>query len=373
MHFKNIYLRSFRLFLFPLAVLYGMIIVIRNWIYDKKAIKSVTFNLPIISVGNLSVGGTGKSPMVEFLVSLLKNKYPLATLSRGYKRRTSGYVLAQENTDAIEIGDEPMQFHLTHPDVSVAVGEKRIEAIPQLLFDRPDTKLIILDDAFQHREINVGFNILLTEYSNLYTRDFYLPTGDLRDQVSSAKRAQIIIVTKCPADLSEDERFRIIKEISPVEGQSVFFTSIEYKDPYHIVTRLQAPLVHTEEVLLVCGIANPEPLTDYIHEKVNTYEAIFYSDHHLFSIDDIYEMKKRFSEIKNKDKRLLTTEKDAVRLVKYSQYLAELPFYVMPITVHFLFGQEKEFAEIINAYPREFYKHQADEIRNENEMEEILS
>ena len=373
MHFKNIYLRSFRLFLFPLAVLYGIIVVLRNWIYDKKAIKSVSFNLPIISVGNLSVGGTGKSPMVELLVSLLKQKYSLGTLSRGYKRRTSGYVLAQENTDAIEIGDEPMQFHLTHPDVAVAVGEKRIEAIPQLLYDRPDIKLIILDDAFQHREINAGLNILLTEYSNLYTRDFYLPTGDLRDQISSAKRAQIIIVTKCPADLSEDERFRIMKEISPVEGQSVFFTSIEYKDPYHIVTKQKLPLVMTEEVLLVCGIANPEPLTDYIHETVSTYEAIFYSDHHLFSIDDIYEMKRRFNEIKNKEKRLLTTEKDAVRLVKYNEYLAEMPFYVIPITVHFLFDQEKEFADIVNAFPRDFYRRQADEIRQENELEEAHS
>jgi tetraacyldisaccharide 4'-kinase len=373
MHFKNIYLRSFRLFLFPLAVLYGLIVVLRNWLYDRRIIKSVSFNLPIITVGNLSVGGTGKSPMVDYLVSILKKQYPLATLSRGYKRRTSGYLLAQENTDAIEIGDEPMQFHLTHPDIAVAVGEKRIEAIPQLLYDRPDTRLIILDDAFQHREINTDFNILLTEYSNLYTRDFYLPTGDLRDQISSARRARIIIVTKCPSDLSEDERFRIMKEIAPRSGQSVFFTSIEYKQPYHIVTRNPLSLSHTEEILLICGIANPEPLTDYIHEKTNTYEAIFYSDHHLFSIDDIYEMKRKFSDIRNKEKRILTTEKDAVRLVKYKEYLADLPFYVIPITVHFLFGQAKEFADIIQSFPRDFYKKQAEEIVRENELEESIS
>jgi tetraacyldisaccharide 4'-kinase len=373
MHFKNIYLRSFRLFLFPIAVVYGLIVLLRNWMYDQKIIKSVTFNLPIITVGNLSVGGTGKSPMVDYLAAILKKQYPVATLSRGYKRRTSGYVLAQENTDAIEIGDEPMQFHLTHPDIAVAVGEKRIEAIPQLLYDRPDTRLIILDDAFQHREINTDFNILLTEYSNLYTRDFYLPTGDLRDQISSARRARIIIVTKCPADLSENERFMIMKELAPRSGQTVFFTSIEYKDPYHIISKEVLPLSHTEEILLACGIANPEPLTDYIHETTNTYEAIFYSDHHLFSIDDIYEMKRRFSDIRNQEKRILTTEKDAVRLVKYKEYLAELPFYVIPITVHFLFGQEKEFAEIIQSFPRDFYRKQAEEIIRENELEESIS
>jgi tetraacyldisaccharide 4'-kinase len=182
MHFKNIYLRSFRLFLFPLAYLYGLIIHLRNILYDRDIIGSVTFNLPIICVGNLSVGGTGKSPMVEYLANLLKKDYSIATLSRGYKRRTSGYVLANERSTAIEIGDEPMQFHLSHPDIAVAVGEQRIEAIPQLLYDRPQTQLIILDDAFQHREINPGFNIILTEFSNLYSRDFYLPTGDLRDQ-----------------------------------------------------------------------------------------------------------------------------------------------------------------------------------------------
>jgi tetraacyldisaccharide 4'-kinase len=237
MHFKNIYLRSFRLFLFPLAYLYGLIIYLRNLLYDRDIIGSVTFNLPIFCVGNLSVGGTGKSPMVEYLANLLKNEYAIATLSRGYKRRTSGYVLANERSTAIEIGDEPMQFHLSHPDIAVAVGEQRIEAIPQLLYDRPETQLIILDDAFQHREINPGFNIILTEYANLYSRDFYLPTGDLRDQKSSARRADIIVVTKCPAVVSDHERFMIMRELNPLPGQEIFFTTIEYNTPYHIVTK----------------------------------------------------------------------------------------------------------------------------------------
>lgn len=373
MHFKNIYLRSFRLFLFPLAVLYGGVVIVRNWLYNKHFIKSVTFNLPIISVGNLSVGGTGKSPMVDYMVSLLKKKYAVATLSRGYKRRTSGYVLARENTDAIEIGDEPMQFHLRHPDVAVAVGEKRIEAIPQLLFDRPDTQLIILDDAFQHREINAGLNILLTEYSNLYTRDFFLPTGDLRDQISSANRAQVIIVTKCPDDLTEDQRFTFMKELDPLPGQHVFFTRIEYRTPFHITNTAEHELSVEEEVLLICGIANPEPLTAHIHEHCSTYEAIFYSDHHIFSIDDIREIRRKFNSIDHPQKIILATEKDAVRLMKYKDHLHDLPFYVLPITVHFLFDQGKEFDELVKAYPRDFYLNQAEEIRKENEIEEMIN
>jgi tetraacyldisaccharide 4'-kinase len=248
-----------------------------------------------------------------------------------------------------------MQFHLSHPDIAVAVGEQRIEAIPQLLYDRPETQLIILDDAFQHREINPGFNIILTEYSNLYSRDFYLPTGDLRDQKSSAKRADIIVVTKCPAVVSEHERFMIMKELNPLPGQEVFFTTIEYNTPYHIVTKEKRSLSKEEEVLLVCGIANPEPLTQYIHEATKTYDALFYSDHHIFSIDDLGDIKERLDGIHDDQKIILTTEKDAVRLIKFSDKIEHLPFFVLPITIRFLFGQEQKFSDLIRNYPNEFY------------------
>jgi tetraacyldisaccharide 4'-kinase len=329
-------------------------------------IEGVTFNIPIIGVGNLSVGGTGKSPMVEYLANMLKDKYPIATLSRGYKRRTSGYVLASDKTTAIEIGDEPMQFHLKHPDIAVSVGEKRIEAIPQLLYDRPETKIVILDDAFQHREINAGLNILLTDYANLYTRDFFLPTGDLRDQKSSAQRADIMVVTKCPSHISEHHHFLIMKELNPLHHQHVFFTSIKYNIPYHIVTGKAKELSKEDEVLLVCGIANPEPLTSYIHESTATYDALFFSDHHIFSIDDLDVIVSRFNNITNKQTIILTTEKDAVRLVKFIDKLAELPFYVLPISFTFLFEQEKEFNDIINQYPSDFYtdNNQSDPFSN---------
>ncbi len=355
MHFKNIYLRSFRLFLFPISILYGIVVALRNLLYDKKVITSVEFNIPIICVGNISVGGTGKSPMVMYLAELLKKKYPIATLSRGYKRRTSGYILANDQFTANELGDEPMQFYLHHPDVAVAVGEKRIEAIPQLLYDKPNTKLIILDDAFQHREIHSGLNIVLTDYSNLYTRDFLLPTGDLRDQRSSMSRAEVIIVTKCPLNLSEHEKFLILKELNPSDNQKVFFTAIRYDTPYHIITQEKFPLTRELEVLLVCGIANPTPLKNYIHEKTKTYDALFFKDHHIYSVDDFNAITERFDFLSEAKKIIITTEKDAVRLMKFKELITNIPVYVIPISIAFLFNQEKEFMELVEQYPQDFY------------------
>lgn len=220
--FSSLFLKSFRILLLPFALVYWLVIAIRNWMYNKKIIHSTSFALPLICIGNLSVGGTGKSPMVEYLVRLLKDKFKVATLSRGYKRRTKGYALANETSDALDIGDEPMQFHIKFPDVPVAVGEERLDAIPQLLHDRPETQVIILDDAFQHRAIRAGLNILLTDYNNLFTRDFYLPTGDLRDLKSEYKRAEIIIVTKCNPGLSDSERQNLVKEINPGPGKLFF-------------------------------------------------------------------------------------------------------------------------------------------------------
>ena len=358
MLFRNVYLRSFRLFLFPLSIVYGGIVRLRNYLYDKEIIETVTFNLPIIGVGNLSVGGTGKSPMVDYLAGLIKHEFKVATLSRGYKRRTSGYVLANEFSTSIEIGDEPMQFHIAHPDIAVAVGEKRIEAIPQLLFDRPDTKLIILDDAFQHREIKSGIDIILTDYANLYTRDFYLPTGDLRDEKKNADKSSIIVVTKCPPNLTQDQRYRIMKELDPKSHQQIFFTGIQYDMPYHIVTNEKRALSKNDEVFLICGIANPNPLTAYVHEETKTYDAIFYSDHHIYNIDDIQEMQSRFDNVLIGEKIYLTTEKDAVRLYTFQDHLKDLPFYVLPISIFFLFDQQEEFNQLILDYPRQFYKNQ---------------
>lgn len=356
MNFNNLFLKSFRVLLLPFAILYGWVVACRNWLYHKQYLKTVRFNVPMICVGNLSMGGTGKSPMVEHLLSILSDEYKMGTLSRGYKRKTKGYALANEQTTALEIGDEPMQFHIKFPNVAVAVGERRIEAIPQLIQDVPNLQAIILDDAFQHREIVADFNILLTDYNNLYTDDFFIPTGDLRDERKSAKRASIIVVTKCPKDLSESERDEIIEKLYPEQHQSVFFTSIDYETPYHIYHPSdQWVLTLRDEVLLVCGIANPLPLKNYLHENTHTYYQLSYSDHHIFSIEDLQEIKQKFEEIQAKSKLILTTEKDAVRLVKYTEELHDIPLYVLPIKPIFLFDAEHNFNQLVIDYVAQFY------------------
>lgn len=354
MNLNNFFLRSFRILLLPFAMVYGLIVMFRNWMYDKKYFASVEFNFPIICVGNIAVGGTGKSPMVEYLLNLLHTNYQVATLSRGYKRKTIGYVLADEKTTALDIGDEPMQFHLKFPEVAVAVGEKRVLAVPELLQDRPQLQVIILDDAFQHREVKAGFNILLTEYNNLYTKDFFLPTGDLRDEWASAKRSDIIIVTKCPADLSADQKRRLIRSLHPLTSQQIFFTTIEYGTPYHIYSKELRKVTDQDEVLLVCGIANPKPLKEFLLQHASTYYQKDYADHHIFSIDDLNEIKDFFSEIDSPNKFILTTEKDAVRLTKFRDELQQIPLYVIPIRHKFLFEEGEQFNAAVLSFIRNF-------------------
>lgn len=364
MNINNIFLKSFRIVLLPFAIVYGAIIIIRNWLFDKKYLHSATFNFPLICVGNIAVGGTGKSPLVEYLLDLLHPQFEIATLSRGYKRKTKGYALADENTTALEIGDEPMQFHSKFPKVAVAVGEERLVAIPQLLQDKPNLDAIILDDAFQHRSVNAGLNILLTEYNNLYTRDFFLPTGDLRDEWASSKRSQIIIVTKCPADLSEEKRDIIIRELKPLKRQDVFFTTIEYGLPYHIYNQTKKAITQEIEVYLVCGIANPKPIKEYLLENALTYYQKNYSDHHIFTIDDLQEIKTKFGEIDAVDKLILTTEKDAVRLTKFTEELENLPLYVLPIKHKFLFSQSEAFNALVVNFIKSFPKVRSDDFEN---------
>jgi tetraacyldisaccharide 4'-kinase len=350
MNFNFLLLKPLRILLLPFSLVYWIVIIIRNWFYDKKIFKSATFNLPIICIGNIAAGGTGKSPMVEFLVKRLNTDFKLATLSRGYKRKTKGYTLAKENTNALEIGDEPMQFHIKFPDVTVAVGEERLVAIPQLLQDRPDTGVIILDDAFQHRAVTSGLNIVLTDYNNLYTRDWYLPTGDLRDEKRSMRRANIIVVTKCPTSLSESEKQATIEEIKPLPNQALFFCAIRYGAPYHICSKKMYQLTEDVEVLLVTGIANPEPLKKWLVSRCKTYYELAYNDHHIFTIDDLREMQQRFRSLTGLNKIILTTEKDAVRLVKFEQELIGTPMYVLPIETEFLFQEENKFMKMVTAF-----------------------
>lgn len=294
--------------------------------------------------------------MVEYLIRILTPEFNIATLSRGYKRKTKGFGIAAENTTALEIGDEPMQFHIKFPEVTVAVGEERLVAIPQLLHDKPDTQLIILDDAFQHRQVRAGLSIILTEYRNLYTRDFLMPAGDLRDNRKSAGRADIIIVTKCRHNMSEEERDLLLRELKPSSSQKVYFTEIVYTHPYHLFSGKETVFNQETDILLVCGIANPKPLKEYLATNVHTYEMLKYPDHHIFDIDDLDDIKKHFTSMEAKDKIIITTEKDAVRLHKFEKELQDFPIYVLPIHHSFMFNEGGDFYDqvikFIKSYPR---------------------
>ena len=348
--------KSLRWLLFPFSVLYGSAVYVRNFLFDKKILQSVTFHLPIICVGNLSVGGTGKTPMVEYLVQLLQNKYELGTISRGYKRKTRGYYLADAKTTAMELGDEPFQFHRKFPKISVAVGEERIIAVPHLLQDRPNTQVIILDDAFQHRWIKAGFNILLTAFDSLFTNDFLLPAGNLRDQRSSSGRAEVIVVTKCPPELSLSEKKTIAEKISFGNGRSIYFTTLQYGELYHFSTGKTNVFKLNDEVLVVSGIANPKPFIQHIALNTKKTYPLIFSDHHLFSNKDADTIRNKFDEIKAENKIIVTTEKDAAKLIQFEDSLQQLPLYVLPVKHQFLFDEGIQFDYLVTNFITRFYE-----------------
>lgn len=310
-----------RKILFPFSILYGFITSFRNFLYDKEIFKSYSFDLPIIAVGNLSVGGTGKTPQIEYLIRLLSDNYKIATLSRGYKRKSEGFVLADENTTATILGDEPFQFYQKFPNVQVAVDANRKNGIEQLLNQNTKPEIILLDDAYQHRKVKAGFYILLTAYNDLYADDYILPTGNLRESRSGAKRADIVIVTKCPATLSLDEQKSIQKKLKLTEKQKLYFTYIEYDTAvFSEEKQLQVSDIKNIDKLLLAGIAKPEPF--FKHLKKENDEVLVFSDHHHFSEKDISNIRS-----KAQNKMIITTEKDYVRLK--GQLPKEQLFYLL--------------------------------------------
>ncbi|MCU4188907.1 tetraacyldisaccharide 4'-kinase [Flavobacterium sp. HXWNR29] len=295
-----------RKILFPLAFLYWLITFIRNWLYDKGIFKSSSFNIPIIAVGNLSVGGTGKTPQIEYLIRLLSDKYKVAVLSRGYKRTTEGFILADEKATASSIGDEPFQFYSKFSNIQVAVDANRKNGIENLLQhpNRPD--VILLDDAYQHRKVKAGFYILLTAYDDLFCDDYILPFGNLREPSSGKKRADMIIVTKCPNDLSELAQQKIREKLKV--KQPVFFTTIQYDDyVFGNESKLLVSEIQSESKVLVAGIAKPKLFFDFL--KNETDEALVFQDHHHFSKQDCEQIL-----AKANGRKIITTEKDFVRL-----------------------------------------------------------
>ena len=281
-----------RVLLFPIVPIYFLVTWFRNLFYDLGYYKSKSYDFPIIAVGNLSTGGTGKTPMVEYLISLLKENMQLATLSRGYGRKTKGFLLASNNSTADSIGDEPYQFYNKFKDtVLVAVDENRQNGISELRHLEHQPQTIILDDAFQHRKVKAGFYILLTSYDNLYIKDWLLPTGDLREPRSEAKRANIIVVTKCPPDLSDKEKQKIKVKLKPLPHQEVYFSFIEYSSKVYSETEIKH-LYELKEFTLITGIANPKPLVSYLNQLEYSYNHLQFSDHHHFTEQEIIDFQK---------------------------------------------------------------------------------
>jgi tetraacyldisaccharide 4'-kinase len=334
-----------------LALIYGSAVAIRNSLYDKKVFKSVRFDFPVIGIGNLSAGGTGKSPHIEYLIALLQYTYKVATLSRGYGRRSHGFLIAEANTSALQIGDEPRQFKTKFPDTIVSVCEDRVLGLPRILHEHPETELVLLDDAFQHRSISPGLSVLLTEYSNRFTQDDLIPLGWLRESRRNYHRADIIIITKCPSNLTDSEKQKIVTEINPYRYQKLYFSSIQYAPIYSFNdTSLKAELDKRLDVLLVCGIAKHEDLRSYLESKVRNVYMRNYRDHHVFDVYDLEQIRETFANIGGSNKIIVTTEKDAARLEEHRDWFLQnkIEIFVQPITVRFLGGDAEKFnADII--------------------------
>jgi tetraacyldisaccharide 4'-kinase len=306
-------MKAIRFLLFPFAVLYDLITSLRNLLYNKGIFKSTVFDLPIIAVGNLNVGGTGKSPQIEYLIRLLQNQFKVAVLSRGYKRKTTGYVLIDSTHSAEDVGDEPLQFFKKFPKISAAVDANRVNGIQQLQ-SNVNPEVILLDDAFQHRKVKAGFYILLTKYGDLYANDFLLPTGNLRESRAGVKRAHVIVVTKCPQNLSKAEQERIQKKLRTNANQAVFFSTISYHSKTKGFQQVSLENLKDYEVVLVTGIANPKPLLNFLNEQQVKVQHLEYPDHHNFSAQEIQKIKSVFDDNTSAKKILLTTEKDYMRL-----------------------------------------------------------
>ena len=314
-----------RKILFPIAILYWLVTFIRNFLYDIRVFKSHSFQIPIIAVGNLSVGGTGKTPQIEYLIRLLSRNYKVAVLSRGYKRSTKGFILAAENATVTSIGDEPFQFYSKFTNIQVAVDANRKNGIEMLLQLQHKPDIILLDDAFQHRKVKAGFYILLTAYDDLFCDDFILPFGNLRESALEKKRANLIIVTKCPKDLSERAQQKIIDKLKV--KTAVYFTSIEYDaDVFGNNTQLLVSEIQTESKLLVAGIAKPKLFFDFLKNELD--ETMAFSDHHNFSKEDCEQIL-----AKANGRKIITTEKDFVRL---NGLLPKEQLFYLPIKATFL-------------------------------------
>lgn len=336
-----------RYFLFPISIVYYVFTFIRNFLYDNSLLKSYLIPVKSICIGNLSMGGTGKSPTTIFLIEKLIQSKKIETLSRGYGRKTKGYLKLNKDSIASEVGDEPLMFYnrfKNFKNLGVHVCESRTEGVKQIL-KKSNPDLIILDDAFQHRKVKAGFSILITEYNKLFCDDFVLPLGNLRESSQGKNRADVIIVSKSPHNLSDDEKQQI-KEKLKFNKDNIFFSSIKYEE---LISFSACETTEIQQVLLVTGIANPTSFYEELNKKY-LVETLKFSDHHNFSSEDMQRINKKFDTFVNDKKAIVTSEKDFSRLVapEFLTFINERPWYYQKISI--TLDRENEFLEKINTY-----------------------
>ena len=348
-----------RQWLYPFSWLYGIAVRTRNKLFDWGWLQSKSFDAPIICIGNLAVGGTGKTPHTEYLIKLLKDTgLNVAVLSRGYKRQSKGFILADGTSTAAQIGDEPCQMKNKFPDIHVAVDEHRAHGIERLLsLKSPAIDVILLDDAFQHRQVEAGMNILLTDYHRLLCDDTLLPAGNLREPRSGKNRAQIVIVTKCPPDIKPIDFNIIGKRLHLYPYQQLYFSQLRYEKLiplFHTATSHAETLQGNEQVLLVTGIAAPGPLLQEVQRRAASVRQLAFGDHHAFSKKDLQAIERQFMQLKGERKLIVTTEKDGARLKSHPDLPQSLQphIYMLPIRIQILQEQEQIFNQNIINYVR---------------------
>ena len=349
--------------LYPFSVIFGIVTWCRNLLYNTGILHSHAFNIPIICVGNITMGGTGKTPHCEYLIDLLKDNFNVSFLSRGYMRKSRGFFIANPGVNQHDIGDEPLQVFRKFPGITVAVHRNRVNGVRQILYHKPETDVIILDDGFQHRHLKPGFSVLLTDYNRLMLKDHILPYGELRESIRNMYRANIILVTKCPPDLSPINRRLIVKEINKKPYQNIYFTSFSYKSPEPVFpenTRSGQDIFNSTDsenigIVLVTGVANPDPLRNYLQNQSGELIHFAFPDHYRFSQKDILRIEEAFDNLKSDEKYIITTEKDAVRLREFTNIteMYKRSLFYLPVGVYFLNEDDEEFNNLILEYVRE--------------------
>jgi len=338
-----------------------MITDLRNLLYSTGILKSEEFDLPVICIGNITVGGTGKTPHAEYIIDLLRKDFKAALLTRGYKRRSRGFRLVSQSSTVEDAGDEPLQVFLKFPEIIVAVDRDRANGIRTILKEHPETEVIILDDGFQHRKVKPGLSILLTDFNRLMTRDFLMPYGNLRENRNNRKRAEVIVVSKTPETATEAEMKGIAGELKTDQGQKLFFTSVAYGDPLPVFKNYTSgeflPAKADRQAngaLVVTGIAVPGPLIEYLEGFFSEVIHLGFPDHHYYSENDIKKIGKAFKDLKSREKIIITTEKDAVRLREFSNIDDSLKraLYFIPVGIGFPDGGKHEFDKMIIDYVR---------------------